>query len=235
MQSALAEQQTPLELPEPQSTVLSPISWQTYESLLKDLEEEDQVQLTYDQERLEIIMSPLLLPHERYSTLIHDFIRILGDELALDICSLGSTTLRRQDLQCGLEPDKSYYIQHENQVRDQQILDLTQLPPPDLVVEVDMTNPSLKKLPIYLVLGVPELWRYDGEMFDIYQKIDNDYVKCEVSLVFNLPLCTIIPELLKKSFRISERIVLSEFRQWVRKQIGSVNGTDKVTYKNIDL
>jgi Uma2 family endonuclease len=218
MQVALAEPQTPLELPEPQSTVLSPISWQTYENLLNDLGEGYAIRLTYDQGQLEI-MPPPLPPHERYSTLFDRFINVLSEELEMDICSLGSTTLRRQDLQRGLEPDKSYYIQREDQVRDQQILDLTQLPPPDLVVEVYMTNPSLKKLPIYLALGVPELWRYDGEVFDIYQKINNDYVKCEVSLVFNLPLHTIIPELLNKSFRMSERIVLREFRQWVREQI----------------
>ncbi len=221
MQLALAKPQTPLELPEPQSTVLSPISWQTYESLLKDLDENVRIRLIYDREQLEIIMSPLLPPHEIYSTLFDRFINILSEELELDIRSFGSATLRRQDLQRGLEPDKSYYIQHETHVRDKRILDLTQLPPPDLVVEVDMTNPSLKKLPIYLALGVPEIWRYDGEVFDIYQKIDNDYVKCEVSLIFNLPLRTIIPELLNKSFRISERIVLREFRQWVRKQIDS--------------
>lgn len=221
MQPALAEQQIPLELPESQSTLLSPISWQTYESLLKDLDENVRVRLIYDREQLEIIMSPLLPPHEIYSTLIHSFIIILGDERDLDIRSLGSTTLRRQDLKRGLEPDKSYYIQHEAQVRDKQILDLTQIPPPDLVVEIDMTNPSLKKLPIYLALGVPELWRYDGEVFDIYQKIDNEYVKCEVSLAFNLPLRTVIPELLKKSFCVGERMVLREFRQWVRKQTDS--------------
>jgi Uma2 family endonuclease len=221
MQSALAELQIPLELSEHHSTLLSPISWQTYENLLQDLGEESKVRLIYDQGHLEIIMSPLLPPHERYSTLIHDFIRILGDELAIDICSLGSTTLRRQDLQRGLEPDKSYYIQHEAQARNQQILDLTQLPPPDLVVEIDMTSPSLKKLPIYLALRVPELWRYDGKIFDIYQKIGNHYVKCEVSLAFNLPLRSIIPELLNKSFQVGERIVLREFRQWVKEQIDS--------------
>ena len=149
MQSALAEPQIPLELPHHQSTLLSPISWQTYENLLKDLGEESKVHLTYDQEHLEIIMPPLLPPHERYSSLFHAFILVLSEELEVDICSLGSTTLRRQDLQRGLEPDKSYYIQHEAQVRDQQILDLTQLPPPDLVVEIDMTSPSLKKQPIY--------------------------------------------------------------------------------------
>ena len=223
MQSTLAEPQpTPLELPDdPQSTLLSPISWQTYESLLKDLDENVRVRLIYDRESLEIIMSPLLPPHEIYSTLIHSFIIILGDERDFDIRSLGSTTLRHPDLKRGLEPDQSYYIQHEAQVRDKQVLDLTQLPPPDLVVEIDMTSPSLKKQPIYLALGVPELWRYDGEVFDIYQKIDNEYVKCEVSLAFNLPLRTIVPELLKKNFRVGERIVLREFRQWVREQINS--------------
>ena len=219
-QSTLAEpQQTPLELPDPQSTLLSPISWQTYESLLKDLDENVRVRLIYDRESLEIIMSPLLPPHEIYSTLIHSFIIILGDERDLDIRSLGSTTLRHPNLKRGLEPDQSYYIQHEAQVRDKQVLDLTQLPPPDLVVEIDMTSPSLNKQPIYLALGVPELWRYDGEVFDIYQKISNEYVKCEVSLAFNLPLRTIVPELLKKNFRVGERIVLREFRQWVREQI----------------
>ena len=35
-------------------------------------------------------------------------------------------------------------------------------PPPDLVVEVDITSPSLDKLPIYVRLGVTEVWRYNG-------------------------------------------------------------------------
>jgi len=202
-----------------QSTLLSPISWQTYESLLKDLDENSRVRLIYDQGNLEIIMSPLLPPHEIYSTLLHDFIRILGDELDIDIHSIGSTTLRRKDLQRGLEPDKSYYIQHESQVRDKRELDLTQLPPPDLVVEVDMTSLSIKKLPIYLALGVPEIWRYDGEMLYIYQQTENEYRKCEISPVFGLPLRVVIPELIKKSFSVGERIVLREFRQWVKEQI----------------
>jgi Uma2 family endonuclease len=221
MQSALAKPQTRLKLTEPQSTtLLSPISWQTYESLLNDLGEGYAIRLTYDQGQLEI-MPPPLPPHERYSTLFDRFINVLSEELELDICSLGSTTLRRQDLQRGLEPDQSYYIQHEAQVRDRQILDLTQLPPPDLVIEVDITNSSFKKLPIYLALGVPELWRYDGESFYMYQQVKDEYVVCEISPVFGLSLGTVILGLLKKSFNLSERLILREFRQWVRKQIDS--------------
>lgn len=206
-------------LPITHSTLLSSISWQTYDSFLTDLSQENrQVRLIYDQGYLEIIMSPLSPPHEIYSTLIHDFIRILGDELAVDIRSLGSTTLRREDLKRGLEPDRSYYIQHESQMRDKQELDLTQLPPPDLIVEIDIASPSLKKLPIYLALGVPEIWRYDGEQLFIYQKIEQEYVTCENSLAFGLPLHTVIPSFIQKSFSVSERIILRDFRQWVRQQ-----------------
>lgn len=216
--------QTLAELPVQQThqssppALLSPISWQTYESLLNDLGEGYAVRLTYDQGRLEI-MPPPLSSHERYSALLDRFIDILSDELKVDICSLGSTTLRRQDLQRGLEPDKSYYIQHEAQIRDKQTLDLTQLPPPDLVVEVDVTHPTLKKLPIYLALGVPEVWRYDGEILYLYQKIEDEYQLCEVSPVFGLALGTIVPTLIKKSFTEGERSVLRAFRQWVKATI----------------
>ena len=38
-------------------------------------------------------------------------------------------------------------------------------PPPDLVIEVDITRSSLDKLSIYAALRVPEVWRYtDGEV-----------------------------------------------------------------------
>ena len=212
----LAEQLVP---PDSQSTLLSPISWQTYESLLKDLNGESRVRLIYHQGNLEIVMSPLLPLHEICSTLIHNFIIILGDELNMDIGSLGSTTLHRQDLQGGLEPDKSYYIQHEALVRDKQEFDLTQLPPPDLVVEVDITSLSLKKLPIYLALGVPEIWRYYENNLSIYQLTHNDYFLREVSSTFrNLPIPTVILQLINRRFQMGERKVLSEFRQWVKVQ-----------------
>lgn len=206
--------------PNNQSTLLSPISWQTYESLLQDLDGENRIRLIYYQGNLEIIMSPLLPLHEICSTLIHNFIIILGDELNMDICSLGSTTLHRQDLQRGLEPDKSYYIQHEALVRTKQEFDLTQLPPPDLVVEVDMTSLSLKKLPIYLALGVPEIWRYYENNLSIYQLTHNDYCFREVSPTFrNLPVPTVIPQLINQRFQVGEKKVLNEFRQWVKQQI----------------
>jgi Uma2 family endonuclease len=39
---------------------------------------------------------------------------------------------------------------------------LSSVPPPDLVVEADLTSSSLDKLTIYASLGVAEVWRYAG-------------------------------------------------------------------------
>ncbi len=62
----------------------------------------------------------------------------------------------------GLEPDECFYIQHELQMRDKDEVDLKQDPPPDLVVEVDITHHPIDRAAIYAMLGVPEIWRYDG-------------------------------------------------------------------------
>jgi Uma2 family endonuclease len=40
-------------------------------------------------------------------------------------------------------------------------IDLEVDPPPDVVVEIDVTHESLRKFSIYAALGVPEIWRYD--------------------------------------------------------------------------
>jgi Uma2 family endonuclease len=207
--------------PESQSVLLYPISWKTYDSLFNDLVDKSAVRLTYAQGYLEITMT-LSPEHEEYSSLIHDLIVILSDELDIEIRPIGSTTLRHQELERGLESDNSYYIQHENLVRNRQkrrTLDLNQLPPPDLVVEIDITHHSIKKLPIYLALGVPEVWRYDGKELQIYQWREEQYVQCEESHTFaQLPLQTVIPELIEQSFSQGNRTVRKIFREWVRKQ-----------------
>ena len=53
-------------------------------------------------------------------------------------------------------------MRNEEAIRGKGRIDLTVDPPPDLVIEVDITSPSLDRLPIYARLGVPEVWRYDG-------------------------------------------------------------------------
>ena len=92
--------------------LLTNISWKTYESLLNELTQQGGIRLTYDRGRLEIITPSA--PHEKSGELLGNFVEILTDELNVDICSLGSLTCKRQDLERGLEADKCYYIQNED-------------------------------------------------------------------------------------------------------------------------
>jgi Uma2 family endonuclease len=56
-------------------------------------------------------------------------------------------------------------------------IDLTVDPPPDLVIEIDITSPSLDKFPLYAVIGVPEVWRYDGTHVTMHRLAGERYVE----------------------------------------------------------
>ncbi len=200
-----------------QRVVLQNVSWQCFAYLLDELGENRAARLAYDQGMLEI-MSPLM-PHEHSKRLIEKLIDILAEELNLNIKSVGSMTCKREDLQRGIEPDSGFYIQNEPLVRQKEDLDLTQDPPPDLMLEVDFTSSSLNKEPIYRALGVAEVWRYASGKLTIKQLQLGQYLQLDRSPTFaGLPL-TEIPQFIKQSSQIGETDMLKAFRKWVREQL----------------
>ena len=201
--------------------LLKNISWQTYEALLKDMESQPGIRLTYDRGILEI-MAPLD-PHETYSTLIGRFVETLTEELNIEIRSLGSRTCKREDLARGLEPDECYYIQNELVVRHLEQIDLNQDPPPDLAIEIDITSSSINRLDLYAALGVPEVWRYDGSQLIIYQLQDGEYLVCANSPTFPQLTSSEIIRFLELRKTTGETSLSRLFRQWVRNQIQQDN------------
>jgi Uma2 family endonuclease len=208
----------------PDRVILRNISWQTYQSLIHDFEQEPAIRLTYDHGILEIRMP--LDPHETYKKILGRLIEAATEELELEIRSLGSQTCDRKDLSKGLEPDQCYYIQNEAQVRGVQQIDLAQFPPPDLAVEVDIMSSSLNRLSIYADLQVPEIWRYDGRSLTIYclltaqQDASNafQYGIAERSLALPLLTATDIGRFLELQATTGENSLIKQFRQWVRSQ-----------------
>ncbi len=153
--------------PAEQRMLLRNVSWGTYERLITEGEERRKPRFFYDRGVLEL-MSPSG-EHDVSSRLIALLVDMVAEESGIDVENAGSTTFKREDLERGFEPDESFYFS-ENAARIRElvrnkgdiVLDEGD-PPPDLIVEVDITNPSLNKLPIYAALGVPEVWRHDGE------------------------------------------------------------------------
>jgi Uma2 family endonuclease len=103
--------------------------------------------------------------------------------LILNIKTMESTTLDRPGLKAGAEPDQRYYIANEPLVRGK-IVDLSVDPPPDLVVEVDITHTNIDKNLLYAALGVPEFWRYNGKTWQIYALQQGQYQEVQRSLTF---------------------------------------------------
>lgn len=200
-----------------QRVLLPNITWQTFETILAEMGDHRATRLAYDNGTLEI-MTPLM-PHEHNKRLIEKLIDNLAEELNLNLKSTGSITCKRPDLMRGVEPDSSFYIQNEPVMRQKQNLDLTQDPPPDLVIEVDYTSASVDRLSIYSALGVPEVWRYDEPVMQIYQLQEGVYVPCDGSPTFaNLPLTTEIPRFLEQSLKVGEISMIRSFRAWVKQQ-----------------
>jgi Uma2 family endonuclease len=91
-------------------------------------------------------------------------------------------------------------------------------PPPDLVLEIDITNTSLNKLPIYANLGVPEVWRYDGRNLNVFvlNRENSQYQTVVQSQAFPFLEIQLIPRLMQQSLEIGETATLKQFRQWLR-------------------
>lgn len=154
------------------------LNWQRYRALRETIGRDRHLRFTYLQGTLEVTM-PLEI-HEFSTRLIEKFIWILVLELGLKIKTMGSTTLSREMLDRSAEPDDAYYIQNQPLVAGRDI-DLDRDPPPDLVVEVDITHTDIDKLVLYAAMGIPEFWRYNGEVWRIYVLNRNLYKEVEVS------------------------------------------------------
>ncbi|NJN59426.1 MAG: Uma2 family endonuclease [Leptolyngbyaceae cyanobacterium SL_5_9] len=193
------------------------ISWQQFENLLKDLGDHRAARIAYDRGTLEI-MTPLP-EHEYFKETISIVVQDVAETLELDYESYGSTTWRREVKQAGIEPDKCFYFQNEALVRGKLDFDLNQDPPPDLALEIDITNKSLDRFPIYARLGVPELWCYDDGALKIYHLQQDQYVEAEHSLVFPMLEIQKLPQIIEAHRNAGKLALRRSVRQWARESV----------------
>lgn len=200
-----------------QRVVLSGVSWEIFDALTSD-DDVKGARLTFDRGVLEL-MARLPL-HEKSKCLLRRFIDVLTEELDIPIMSLGSTTYKRKVLERGFEPDASWYIQHEPDMRGKDEIDFDVDPPPDLIIEVDVTKSALNKLDIFAAFKVPEVWRCNGKQIIVLQLQENgEYEEVERSIAFPfLPLDKYV-EFLNRRGQVGETTLVREFRQWVRENL----------------
>ena len=199
-----------------QQFLLKNVSWQMYENILEALGERRVAKINYSQGLLEI-MTPLP-EHEDDKVIIGDLVKALLEELDIEARSLASTTFKSESMKTGVEADECFYIQNEAAIRGKKRIDLNIDPPPDLALEIDIT--SRTRLNNYESLGVPELWRYDGQSLEINVLESGKYIKSNMSRNFpNFPLFDVMPRYVEQSKINGRNATIKAFRSWVRSQL----------------
>ena len=194
--------------------VLHNISWETYEQLLTDLEDSSAPRLTYDRGELEI-MSPTL-QHELINETVKLFMGALAEVWNMKICAAGSTTFKRRSFKRGFEPDSCFYFKHASQIRKKDRIDLSVDPPPELVVEIEITRSAIRKFPLFAKVRVPEVWRYDGERVTIHLLRGEAYFQQERSRALPLLPSEAITNFLNESRTLDHALWLRRVRKWAR-------------------
>jgi Uma2 family endonuclease len=130
----------------------------------------------------------------------------LSEEPGLEAEDLGSTTFRREDLERGFEPDSCFYIQNEARIRGKD--------------RIDLTSPSLDKLPIYARLGVPEVWHYDGKNVSILRLEGGGYAEAGESAALPPLDAGTLGEFVEQSKKLRRTEWLRKLRGWARERSG---------------
>jgi Uma2 family endonuclease len=196
-----------IEAEDPEQTVIvSGISWANYEALLTKLDDNTHYRLTYLDGVLEIV-SPSLR-HENIKKRLAILLERYLYRKRIPFKPMGSSTLRKQLKQAGVEPDECYAIREIKDV-------------PNLAIEVTVTSGGINKLETYLRLGISEVWFWSQNKLSLYVLREvkptilvetsgyEKIVSSEILLGFNIPL-------LEDCISISDEIqAIDEFEQGI--------------------
>ncbi len=213
MEAVLTEPKTQIVIEE--HVILRGVSWKIYKQLMKEHESRSTPRFTYNQGCLEIYMPSQ--KHEEKATFLEDIVRTIAEEEEIELRNIRSTTFKRDDLEKGVEPDGCFYLQNYEKVFGMKKIDLEKYPP-DLVIEVDITSPSINHFPIYAEFKVPEIWRYSDDEVKIYLFDGENYLESVESMALPKVTGELLTKFLAESETMKRSAWLKNVRNWERVQ-----------------
>jgi Uma2 family endonuclease len=198
-----------------QKLILQGVGWDFHEEILKEFEDSNALHFAYDDGFLEVEVPTLR--YEKPNRILTRLVQIICDELQIDFIDAGQTTFRKKSKAKGIEPDTGFYIQNDSKVRGLLEIDLQKDLPPDLVIEIDVTSPSLDKMAIYAALGVPEVWLYKGEQVEFYRLEGEEYREIENSIALPILSGKQATEFLQAGLSEGSSKWFQRVRDWAKK------------------
>ncbi|MBX9628762.1 MAG: Uma2 family endonuclease [Gemmataceae bacterium] len=155
--------------------------------------------------------------HERWKKLLARLLEAAALGFRAPLVGCGNVTLSRADLDRGLEPDECYYVRNAAAACAVRELDLRADPPPDLVVEIESTRTVADRLELYAALGVPEVWRYDGDRLRILLRAAGGaYVDAPAGLAFPRLTADLLGGYLARAGTVDDTARCLELFDWAR-------------------
>ncbi len=204
-------------LPAGSTLVVMGVTPPEYERLVESLGDGNTLRIGYYQGRLEIMSPPRL--HEIFKELLVKLVYLIELETRIVVESMGSTTFRKGTFPGGAEPDTCFYVQHARNIIGKEKIDLRRDPPPEVVVEIDLSSTSVAKRDFYAHIGVPEVWNYDGNRLRISQWTESGYIEINHSLAFPVLTAKRLTQALEQCKTKGQSAALRTFRQWLRKNL----------------
>ncbi len=184
-------------------------TWQDYQALLEQLGDRTLPRIKYRPGEI-LLMAPRP-KHGFDAALIADIAKVLLDHVGHDYLAYTPITMDLPEVR-GIEPDYCFYIDHYRSVIGKDRINWATEPPPDLVIEIDVT--SYTDINDYLAYGIPEVWLWKREQLQIYSFQADHYVLVENSRFLpNIDLGTTITAILAAAKHTPTNRLLQGLRQ----------------------
>lgn len=187
----------------------SPATWQEYQNLCEQRGDNSIPRLKYRSGEV-LLMSPLP-KHGKDASLIADIIKVLLDAIGREYDSFTPITMQLPTIS-GIEPDYCFYIDDWQAVAGKERIDWGNDPPPNLVLEIDVT--SYSDVTDYLPYRVPEIWLFRNRELLIYQLQENEYILHSYSRYFpEINVSEIVTQCLETAYQRNTSAAIRELRQ----------------------
>ena len=184
-------------------------SWQDYQLLSQLRGDGSTPRIKYRPGEI-ILMSPLP-EHGRNANVIADVVKVLLDYLKQEYDAFTPMTMDLPE-ERGIEPDYCFYIDNWEAVSGKKRINWAIDPPPDLVIEIDVT--SYTDVEDYKPYRVPEIWLYKGNQFKIYS-LEGDNYKIQANSRYfpNINIVEVVQESLQIASARNTSAAMRELRR----------------------
>jgi Uma2 family endonuclease len=186
-----------------------PATWEGYQQLAQQRGDGSIPRIKYRHGEV-LLMAPMAA-HGRDASLLGLFVATLLDHDGREYDAFTPITMTVPE-ESGLEPDYCFYIDNWLAVSGKQRIDWQQDPPPDLVIEVDVT--SYSDVADYLPYQVPEVWLWKNQSLKIYQLEAGDYeLKSQSRFFPSLDLADLLKTVVQEAYARNSSFAIRNLRQ----------------------